>query len=701
MDARPYSKNRIFDILEHISTDIQEPPKGNRGTKKRVKYIDCIAAFDIETTRISVPDGSFPDNNSIMYLWQFAFEDLCIYGRYWDELSSLVDDLKLYLPDDAKLVVFVHNLSYEFQFLSGIWDFVPDDVFCLDSRKVCKAIYGPLEFRCSYIHSNMSLDAYLKQMGVEHEKVKGFDYNKVRWPWTPLDDDELLYGITDVVGLVEAVHIEMERDGDDLYSYPLTSTGYVRRDCKAAMRQCSHQRLQSILPDYELYKVLREAFRGGNTHANRLYAGQILHDVHSCDRSSSYPDVICNCLFPIAPFVEVISPDMKIIDRLIDVRGKPLVFRLRLWDVQLINRFDPCPYIARAKCSWLNGARCDNGRVLSADYLEIAVTDIDYKIVRQHYSWSKAIPYACYSSRYGHLPRPLVDTTIQYYKQKTALKNVAGQDYYYAKAKNKLNSIYGMMATDPLRLTITFEDGQYLNEIEKLLTEDGLPDWEAREDLRRRILLQSNHRAFLAYQWGVWTTAWARQRLQIGIDAAGDGFVYCDTDSVKYVGDIDLKQFNESCRQACMESGSWAVDPNGEVHYMGVYEPEKDYKQFITWGSKKYAYINHKGNVQATIAGVCAFDDETHTSGGTELARHGGLPAFKPGFCFSDAGPLQAIYNDLAEPALYTIDGHQIQITRNTCLVPGEYTVGIAGEYVRLLESLGELKKVVDMWGTL
>lgn len=80
----------------------------------------------------------------------------------------------------------------------------------------------------------------------------------------------------------------MNLDDDNLYTFPLTSTGYVRRDAKKAMRDISHMFVRNQLPDFYTYRMLREAFRGGNTHANRYYAGVVLHGYKSADRSSSY-----------------------------------------------------------------------------------------------------------------------------------------------------------------------------------------------------------------------------------------------------------------------------------------------------------------------------------------------------------------------------------------------------------------------------
>ena len=274
----------------------QKRARGNPRTRSGVKYKDCITAFDIETTRIKECE------QSVMYIWQWCFADRCtVVGRTWEELEIFIDRLSEKMADDQKICTFVHNLSYEFAFLRGVHFFQPDDVFAIKARKILKCVWDHVEFRCSYLHSNMSLAEYLKKMGAEHQKTE-LDYDRDRWPWTELTSEELEYCVNDVVGLVEALTIEMAADGDNLYTFPLTSTGYVRRDAKRAMRAVAKSWITDQLPDLETYHMLREAFRGGNCHANRYFAEQIVHGAHSADRSSSYPDVLCNCKFPVSAF---------------------------------------------------------------------------------------------------------------------------------------------------------------------------------------------------------------------------------------------------------------------------------------------------------------------------------------------------------------------------------------------------------------
>ena len=248
--------------------------KGNPGGNKR-NYIGITTAFDIETTLID------DIQQSVMYIWQWQLgEEITVIGRTWNEFLNLQNEIKKLLPSGFWLVVYVHNLSYEFQFLKGVYSFTPNDVFAIASRKLIKCdMWGCFEFRCSYKLTNMSLKQFTSKMKVTHQKLSGedFNYSVKRYPWTELTEEELSYCVNDVLGLVEAINALMARDADTLQTIPLTSTGYVRRNAKRAMRNGIHHNfVYSILPNYEVYTALREAFRGGNTHANRYYAGDVV-----------------------------------------------------------------------------------------------------------------------------------------------------------------------------------------------------------------------------------------------------------------------------------------------------------------------------------------------------------------------------------------------------------------------------------------
>lgn len=665
--------------------------RSNKGTKKKIGYKNVLCSFDIETTRLPEIEQSF------MYIWQFAIYFLeddridVIIGRKWDEFNILLENLS---NDDneAKYLIFVHNLSYEFQFLRAIHTFTSDEVFLLKSRKVLKCEFDRFEFRCSYLQTNMSLDSFTNKMMVEHQKLSGeeFNYEKKRFPWTELTDYEINYSINDVIGLVEAMVKRMRLFGDNLYTLPLTSTGYVRRQAKKQLFGWSKKH-KNIFPDINVFDLLEEAFRGGDTHANRYYAniklekkGEIL-GIGSYDRSSSYPDVIENCLFPMTKFQFLGKIDIKDIERKITI-GKALLFRCKIYNIEQIDKYYGAPYISFSKCREVVGKILDNGRILSAEYLETTLTDIDYNIIKNEYKWKNIEITVCYESKYGELPEQLKQLARTYYTDKTELKGVEGQEIYYNMQKALLNAIYGMMVQSPVKPELLF--------LENVESNFYVDDSVSRETL----LTEYTKKAFLPFQWGVWTTAWARLRLKEGINIVGDRYVYSDTDSVKYIkienDDIDAKflEYNEKRKADSLRNNAYATDPSGKTHYMGVYEFEELYTQFKTLGAKKYVYRSENGKLHATIAGV------NKKKAPVELEKYNGIDSFKIGFTFSDAGGTESVYND-TDYGYYSTENKKIYIGKNVVIRPSTYTIGITEEYTRILSdarNLKEFEKTLD-----
>ena len=657
-------KDFPFDIIPDIK--ILKRRRGNPATKKtEYRYLDIITAFDIETT------NDLEAQQAYMYIWQYQFGSYTIIGRSWDEWLEFLTKVMEQLPGDVKVVIYVHNLSFEFQFLRGIYRFEPEEVFAVEPRKVLKCeMFQTFEYRCSYFLTNMSLDQFTKKMGVENAKLSGsdFDYSKRRYPWTELTDMELQYCINDVKGLVQALQVQFDTDGDTLYTVPLTSTGYVRRDVRKAMRSYNKRDLTEQLPDYEIFCMLREAFRGGNTHANRYYTDQIIPKVTSYDRVSSYPDVQLNHRFPLSHWLRE-DPDKLDLDRVLrkmDKHGRACLMRIGVTNIRLADPMWGCPYLARAKCRTILNGDNDNGRIMSADYLETTLTDVDFRILMDEYVFDDIVFIDFYHARYGLLPKQLRGVVQSYFVDKTNLKGVKGQEVYYMKVKNKLNSIYGMSVQSPVKQSIDFID-----------------DFIERHDPERELLDESNRKAFQNYAWGVWTTAWARFELEKAIKLCGNQFVYCDTDSVKYIGDIDFSGYNKDHMKLSKENDAHATDPAGNEHYLGVYELDARYKNFITMGAKKYAYEYEDGSIGITVAGV------SKSKGAVELAAAGGLKMFKEGFIFRDAGGTESIYNDIPytkDPEYIEREGRRIPITTNVVIADSEYTLGVTGEYRRLLE---------------
>lgn len=664
-----------------------------RGKRAR-SYINAITAFDIETSRITVDN----DDQSIMYVWQWAIENDVIMGRTWEQFSDFVRRVnEVCNINNCHLVVYVHNLSYEFSYLKGVYKFSEDDVFIVDKRRPLKCNMMNIEFRCSFIHSGLSLKTWLNEVKAPHRKLSGkqYNYNITRYPWTPLTYREIKYCINDVRGVVDAIHIEMNRDGDNIASIPLTKTGYVRRVIKKAIKNnIDYSIMRDIQPDYDIYIALREAFRGGDTHASRFYSGRILENVKHVDRSSSYPDVMCNCEFPMSKFKKVDNPTIEDVIACMKHR-KAVLMRLRLLNVELKSlwRFG-CPYIAYDRCRYVSqDYTIDNGRILTASYLEITITDIDFNIILDQYNAEIQV-LDMWSSRYAMLPDSVRNEIKQLYTTKTSLKGVKGQELIYALSKSMINACYGMTAQDPGKPDIIYkadDDRQFIYNVERD---------------RRDILKESAKKNFLPYQIGVWVTALARSELHAGISLIDNckriknkpiaSFVYCDTDSIFYLGDIDWENDYNAIRQKrSIKNGAYAKDRKDKSHYMGVMEYEDTCKRFACMGAKKYAYEDEYGTLHITIAGVAK------DIGAIELQSMGGLEKFvdidKPPL-FIKAGGTEIKYNDMINIET-VIDGHKLKITDNAVIRESTYQLGITDKYRELLDRIENNIDLIDYMG--
>ena len=629
-----------------------------------------------------------------MYIWQACFywkesgnyRHLLILGRSWDQFSQLLLYLSSLNSPREKWLFYVHNLSFEFQFLAGVYEFKADDVFCMDKRKVVRANLGAnIEFRCSYILTNLSLAKFTESMGVKHQKLKGerFDYSYIRTPSEALKRYQLNYCICDVLGLCEAIAEKLRRNNDSLYSIVLTATGYVRRDVKQTLRAIRYSKRKAwntcgdIAEDLLLYGALKEAFRGGNTHTSRIFADSVSRNVASVDRSSSYPDVLVNRPFPKNRLSHIGELSYERVKDLITKHNMALLMRVGFKNLRLREDVDyiSMPYMAVAKVSHCSKPVKDNGRILSTEkdsWTDCTITDLDLRLIADQYDFDEFICVDSWGSVYGLLPDCLRELIISYYKGKNEWKGV--DPVLYQNSKEKLNSIYGMMVTDVLKESTVFEDGEY---VEKELK------------TKEERLASFNAKGFVPYQWGVWCTAWARYELASGAKIIEryykddiDHLLYMDTDSLKFKIDSmeDLKMFDEYNKariEASTKSGAFANDPKGNTHYMGVFEFEGMYDMFKSLGAKKYCVVKD-GHLELTLSGV------PKAKGARQLEKNGGLLAFSKGFIFTDCG-VDLKYNDEVDMWV-NIKGEKIHITRNIFMFPATYELNLEEDYERAIK---------------
>ena len=672
-----------------------EDTKKRRRSQQKHRVINAYTAFDIETSTIWInEDHSLYDVHSFMYVWQFQLEEYTVKGRTWEEYFTFLDVLRKAIDQiridnnlavNPYLVIWVHNLAYEFSFLSGLYPFTNDECFFRDVRKpiYCR-MYDTFEYRCSYIQTNLSLSALCKQTGVK-QKLSGqkYDYDKIRYPWTPLSDFENEYTTVDVESLVNAMKYRIQRGGDTLVTVPLTSTGYVRRECKEALKD-QYLDLREMKPAENEYRLLRKAFRGGNTHANRYYVNQIVEDVYSYDISSSYPTQQLTQLFPVKPFkwLEITQKTAKKrVERVLQFigLGYAVVGTYQFKNMRLKNHREPIPYISLSRCQAKGNddieLLLDNGRVLECAYMEISLTEIDLKIVLEQYIFDSIDVIECMVAQKDYLPESYRQVIQDYYNKKTSLKGDSTEDglYMYMKSKNMLNAVYGMSATDPVHQDIEYTNGSY--------------KVSAYEDFTPDELLKLLKNASFPYQWGVYTTAYARKQLQDAIKLCGDKIIYCDTDSVKTKGNIDIEKLNIKLKQTAIQRKAYAVDMKGKTHYIGLFEFDGHYDKFITQGAKRYAYETN-GHIGITVAGVSKkINEETGIPFAVEELKT--LDRFRVGMKWSKAGGTISVYND-TDDFIYTDEetGNSLRITKNVAIVPSTYEMTYSKDYRLLLDEI-------------
>lgn len=653
-----YERQYAFSVSEFNPSLCQHIHAGSK-----TKYCDIVATFDIETTTIKQEKPY-----AFMYHWQMCIGGVVVFGRFWHELQKLHEKLVRYfdLHEKKKMVIYVHNLSFEWMFMHqflNCWE----NIFATDRNKILKCSNDCFEWRCSYRLSNMSLAKYIENSeGTYYRKAEDdLDYRKYRDPYTALTTVEYGYCYNDVAGLYQAICASLKEDTLD--SIPLTSTGYVRRDCREAMKK--NKRNRKLFIDMkltpELYTLCKEAFRGGDTHGSRYYVNQVIDDVESFDKSSSYPYVMyCLPEFPMTKFMVYDIEDEKDLDQM-NTKYCTLG-RYRLTNVKL-KRGKTNPYIAYSKCSTCIAPKLFNGRVLEAEEVMLTLTNIDYLILKSEYDFEGLSVADFHFARKGYLPEELRSVVWDYFTKKTMLKDVKGKEYEYNKSKNKLNANFGMMVTDIVHSEITFTGLEY---------EEKTPTVE--EALEKYYKSRNN---FLSYQWGVWVTALARLELRKGITVVGLDNIYNDTDSVKALAghDHDFEKLNAEINKQCKERGikNYLVR-DGKRFYLGTWDNEGRYEQFKTLGAKKYVYTE-EGELHLTVSGL---DKE---KGAKYLDKIGGVPAFKKGVIFHDSGRTASYYNFTNEITTMTRDGYSWQNGCNIAIVDETYTLGITDSMLSII----------------
>lgn len=565
---------------------------------KKIEYYNIPAGFDIEVSSFYQGEKKPENKRGIMYIWQFGIFNLVTTGRTWEEFKKLIYMVQkiMSLNENRRLVVYVHNLPYEFQFIRKHFNW--QEVFILTERKPVYATTNGVEFRCSLkLAGGKSLENVAKDLQkYKVEKAVGnLDYEQIRTPKTPLTKKELLYCENDIRVILCYIQEKIEQDGD-ITKIPLTNTGYVRNYCrKECYKRWKPYRkiMENLTLESDEYSQLKRAFQGGFTHANAHYVGKVLDNVGSHDFTSSYPAVMVLEKFPMGK-AEKFSDGVNESELMELLLTRCCLFDIEIWGL-MPKLFHEHP-ISRYKCPICENAIVDNGRIVMAEHIVTTITEQDFFTYSEFYTWDKIEIKNMRTYQKNYLPKNFVQAVLNLYEKKTVLKDVDGEEINYMISKNMINAAYGMMVTDPIRDELMYSDDTFYT-IPKNISE-GIDRYN------------TNIRRFLFYPWGVWVTAYARANLFSGIIEMGSDYVYSDTDSIKSLNTERHEDYFNSYNAQIMEkieksSQYHNIDKSlfapytkkGKQKIIGVWDDEGIYDKFKTLGAKRYLTL--KG-VQST-----------------------------------------------------------------------------------------------------
>lgn len=678
---------------------------------------DLFYTFDIETTTIitGIDEEHNPIRNAI--IWSGQFYD----GTDYIQTRSLKDTIKrleLIAEENKdqpyKVAIFVHNLSYEFQFIKDFFDF--EKVLCTSQRKIIAAETDQLVFRCSYFLSNMSLAKFLQNENVPEEYQKtNMDYLVDRYPWTPLTEEEVKYCANDVIGLHIAINNRISHEfNKDINNLPLTSTGYVRKACRAAVNENKNNRYRFRREklNKDQFLLCHEAFRGGNTHANKMYVNKVMKNVGSFDEASAYPAVLLLEDYP-TKFFEMKPFKQKEFDYYLQKEKKWAMLIEVTWKgLELKNRHGtPVPYLSTSKCNPLqfyttndkslnkkaHALQVDNGRILKCKYARTVITEQDYLIIKKQYKWQQEKITRVLIAKKKPISEELKKQILDFYYKKTTLKQDDSDPnfdedkaYLYARSKEMLNGIYGMHVTNPCKSDYTFNIDNH--EVEETM----------RDEQELLDEYYNSFSSFLSYQVGIWVTAYARRYLQEGIDVLENrkdpnksDLIYCDTDSIKFIHPMehiaDVEAINKRRIKKCEKRGAY-VDYEGKRYYLGVFEFEGVSKKFKTFGAKKYIYSTPKG-FKITISGVNKKKGKQCIIKAIKDPNRPKITSpfdIRKGFVFHSV-KATSCYMDHSSLQEYEIEGKKVYFSSNVAMYPNSYTLGLTYDFEILLEKYKDI----------
>lgn len=629
--------NFNYNILHKINT-FTKRSGGHRYTSN-----EAVIMCDTETSKEPEHKTEVYENYVVAWTLSIRAAGCNICTLYGNDPRSCIETIEKVHNEmrGNRTYIFFHNLSYDWTFLRQFFF----ERFGHPTRQLNTKPHYPIsiEFnngiilRDSLILAQRNLAKWAADLNVEHQKACGlWDYDKIRDQGGDFTSDELTYIEHDTLAGVECVNATMETLGKKVCTLPYTATGIVREAFrKVARKNRGRQWFLRQYLDYDYVKLSEDVYHGGYTHQNRFMKRMLIDSIvtdgeliQCYDIASSYPFALCSRKYPAEKFTQYVDCKPDVILRASE--SYAFMFVIELYKVGLKDKSYPMPMLQYSKAYETINAVVDNGRIVQADYVRIALNEVDLSILQEQYEYNEQYT-VCRNVIFAYkdfLPKWFTDFVYDRFKAKTQLKG--GDPVLYAISKAMLNSIYGMCVQHVMQDDINedYDTGDYF----KIIHQD--------EDTYQKYL--DNKNTFLPYQIGIWCTSYAMRNLfDLGACLSDiHNWIYSDTDSCFGFGwnKEKLDAYNQARIDIMNQRGYDGIEHNGRKYHLGVVELDKQCQEFIGIHSKCYCYRDaDSGELKITVAGV-------PKSGAKCL--HDDIKKFDVGFIFkgSETGKLQHTY---------------------------------------------------------
>lgn len=412
--------------------------------EKSTPFSNDYYVYDIESTKYEKEDMPILAYSYLHGIKKYSFDVNMTYDNintYCDkyipirtnaEMEKFFVELnKSAIRENKKILIFVHNLTYEFYnsifnmpLLHTLLEMDSSNVFALSSTKICKLTLGNLEIRDSLLLFGKSL----KKCAVEVNMKKNEEHKTYNEVWTETSElPQWEYDYNehdlDLVAVYFSKFVKMLDLGesptiqDFINSKILTITGMVRYVCKKLnsednlkKQRCTTKVTQNSIDENTQKWIENKIFRGGFCKSVPVNTFCINKDVHSIDFASAYPAVMITGVYPKGKLYNTNKTLLLELDKVLNKLStqqivncywndnkqygmynpfKPFIFKVRVKNLKIkrFNNKNEIGYLPSAKCEELVHSTIFNGSVYQAEYCTFSGTEYDFIIMRMFYTF--------------------------------------------------------------------------------------------------------------------------------------------------------------------------------------------------------------------------------------------------------------------------------------------------------------------------